>query len=437
VPATVSVVIPVKNDALLLAQCLDALARQTVTPREIVVVDNGSTDDSVEVAQAAGARVIRETTPGIPAASSAGYDAALGDIIARLDADCVPPPDWVQRLRDDLSADPGLAAVTGGAIFYDGPRRLRGVLAALYLGSYFAVFYPTLAHFPLFGSNLGLRRSAWLGISGEVHRGDTRLHDDIDLSFHLGPERRIRFDPRLRIQISMRALQGDQRLRVVRGYEASSCTGHKTCRSCAGFAERARDCDQLRVAPGYRLRIMTTRILLLADTHLPKRARVLPDRVWREIEQVDLVLHAGDWVDARLLDEVEARSARLVGVWGNNDGPELRARLPEVARVEIEGVAIVVVHETGPAAGREARCDERYPEADVVVFGHSHIPWDTVTPGGIRLLNPGSPTDRRRQPKCSYLICEIDNGALTKCQLIRFDREAVPHTVATEPESTR
>jgi uncharacterized protein len=99
-------------------------------------------------------------------------------------------------------------------------------------------------------------------------------------------------------------------------------------------------------------------------------------------------------------------------VYGNNDGPPLRARLPEVARVELGGVRFAVVHETGDKAGREARCSAAYADVDVLVFGHSHIPWDTTTATGLRLLNPGSPTDRRRQPTCTYLTASVEGGGL-------------------------
>lgn len=163
---------------------------------------------------------------------------------------------------------------------------------------------------------------------------------------------------------------------------------------------------------------VTTRLLLLADTHLPTRARVLPDAVWDAVDRAHVVLHAGDWVAPALLDELESRSARLIGVWGNNDGAELRARLPEVAHAEIEGVRIAMVHETGPATGRERRADEAFPETDLLVFGHSHIPWDSMSPKGMRLLNPGSPTDRRRQPNCSYLTLELDAGAMRAAELV-------------------
>jgi uncharacterized protein len=162
------------------------------------------------------------------------------------------------------------------------------------------------------------------------------------------------------------------------------------------------------------------RVVLTADTHVPKRARDLPASLWQAIEAADVVVHAGDWVDVALLDQFEARAARVVGVYGNNDGPPLRARLPEVARVELAGVRLAVVHETGPAAGRERRCAQRFPDVDVLVFGHSHIPWDTVAPGGLRLLNPGSPTDRRRQPHCTYLTATLADGALTDVTLRRL-----------------
>ena len=139
-------------------------------------------------------------------------------------------------------------------------------------------------------------------------------------------------------------------------------------------------------------------------------------------DEADVVIHAGDWVDAATLDLLEARSRRLVGVWGNNDGPELRRRLPEVARVELGGLRFAVVHETGGAAGRERRCDELFPDVDVLVFGHSHIPWDTVSPRGLRLLNPGSPTDRRRQPVCTFLTATVADGRLDAVTLVPVDR---------------
>ena len=157
---------------------------------------------------------------------------------------------------------------------------------------------------------------------------------------------------------------------------------------------------------------MPVSLVLTSDTHVPQRARDLPHSLWAAIEAADVVVHAGDWVDAALLDLFEARSRRLVGVFGNNDHGTLRERLPEVARADIEGVRIAVVHETGDKSGREARCAARFPDTDVLVFGHSHIPWDTTAPTGLRLLNPGSPTDRRRQPHGTYVTAVAEGGRL-------------------------
>lgn len=157
---------------------------------------------------------------------------------------------------------------------------------------------------------------------------------------------------------------------------------------------------------------------MLSDTHVPKRARALPSQVLAAIDGADVVIHAGDWVDEATLDLLEERSRRLIGVWGNNDGPGLRRRLPEVARADLGGLRFAVVHETGPAGGREQRCERDFPATDVLVFGHSHIPWDTISPGGLRLLNPGSPTDRRRQPFCTYLTAEVVEGRLTDVRLV-------------------
>jgi putative phosphoesterase len=169
------------------------------------------------------------------------------------------------------------------------------------------------------------------------------------------------------------------------------------------------------------------RLVLMSDTHVPKRARDLPADLWAAVDAADVVIHAGDWVDVPLLDALEARSARLIACYGNNDGPALRRRLPEIARAEVGGLQLAVVHETGPATGREARCAARFPDTDVLVFGHSHIPWDTTAATGLRLLNPGSPTDRRRQPFATYLTATITNGRLD---------DVVLHELKRQPRST-
>lgn len=170
------------------------------------------------------------------------------------------------------------------------------------------------------------------------------------------------------------------------------------------------------------------RLVITADTHLrrygdPRSARPdLPAPLWSAIDAADAVVHAGDWMDHRLLDALLERSPRVIGCWGNNDGDDLRARLPALARVELDGLRLAVVHETGGAAGRERRCDASFgpssaEPADVVVFGHSHIPWDSTTPGGVRLLNPGSPTERRRQPACTFLTATVTDGTLAEVRV--------------------
>ena len=201
---TVSVVIPVKDDAAALRRCLRALALQTRPPEEIIVVDNGSSDASADVARDAGATVVRCGDPGIPAAASAGYDAANEDLILRLDADCLPGDTWVETVVTAFSRRPDIGAFTGGARFIDGPRSLRSPLAAVYLGGYAVAGMMALGHLPLFGSNLAMRRDVWLRVRATVHRDDPELHDDLDLSFHLGERFLIRSLAGAAMGISMR-----------------------------------------------------------------------------------------------------------------------------------------------------------------------------------------------------------------------------------------
>ncbi|MGX6606047.1 metallophosphoesterase family protein [Micromonosporaceae bacterium Da 78-11] len=159
------------------------------------------------------------------------------------------------------------------------------------------------------------------------------------------------------------------------------------------------------------------RLVLTTDTHLPRRARDLPAALWTAIEAADVVVHAGDWVDEATLDALTARSRSLIACYGNNDGPGLRARLPEIAYATVAGLRLAVVHETGQSTGRTERCAARFPDLDLLVFGHSHIPWDTTARSGLRLLNPGSPTDRRRQPFATYMTATVDSGTLTDVTL--------------------
>ena len=205
---SVSVVIPCLNDAEALEACLSSLARQSLQPVEIVVVDNNSTDASADVARRHGARVVPEPMPGIPAAASTGYGCARGEIIARCDADCVLPEDWVQRIAERFAADPSLGALSGPGSFYGFPRPVGAGLSVLYLGSYYLAMALALGHLPLFGSNLALRASVWQQIRAEVHRDDPEMHDDVCLSLHLGQQHKCRFERTLVVGMAPRAVIG-------------------------------------------------------------------------------------------------------------------------------------------------------------------------------------------------------------------------------------
>lgn len=201
--ATISVVIPAWNDAVFLENALAALANQQRPADEIVVVDNASTDATATVAAAAGVRVVYEPNRGIWPAAAAGYDAATGSIIARLDADSVPPEDWL--LRIEAAFQPGaIDAVTGPGRFYDCGRLTAFLGEKLYIGGYFWTVGGWLTHPPLFGSNLAMTRDTWMSVRESVHRTRTDIHDDIDLSIHLGLDARVRYDRDLWVGISAR-----------------------------------------------------------------------------------------------------------------------------------------------------------------------------------------------------------------------------------------
>jgi uncharacterized protein len=151
------------------------------------------------------------------------------------------------------------------------------------------------------------------------------------------------------------------------------------------------------------------KVLVLADTHLrPERSRTLPDAVWAAADEADVVLHAGDVLTAELLDDL-ARRAPTHAVLGNND-VTLRASLPEVLELDLAGVAVAMVHDSGPSTGRAGRLRRRFPDADIVVFGHSHLPLDEEGVDGQRLFNPGSPTERRRAPTRTFGWLELEEG---------------------------
>ena len=217
---SLSVVIPCKDDGQLLEHCLQALASQTVAPLEIIVVDNNSSDHTAETAARHGARVLHEATPGITAAASTGYDAARGDVIARCDADSVPPPDWLERISARFDREPDLALLAGPGTFY-GTGRIRSRLAGIaYIQAYFVLMGAAMGHWPPFGSNCAFRRRDWERVRTRVSRLDQDVHDDVDLGFALDPAQRTAYDRSLQVGISARALAGGAaaRLRFKRGF---------------------------------------------------------------------------------------------------------------------------------------------------------------------------------------------------------------------------
>lgn len=204
---TVSVVIPVRDDAVYLERCLLALAAQTSPPLEIVVVDNGSTDDSAAVARRHGARVVEQPQVGIPIASATGYDAAVGDVIARLDSDSRPGPEWVATVQRLFAEHPEADALTGSGLLETDEGEAQPVRSRLYLGPYFVLVQWALANLPVFGSAMALRRSVWERVGADVCRHDADVHDDMDLSVHLGPGAIVLFDDRLTLPVSARPLE--------------------------------------------------------------------------------------------------------------------------------------------------------------------------------------------------------------------------------------
>ena len=152
-------------------------------------------------------------------------------------------------------------------------------------------------------------------------------------------------------------------------------------------------------------------IAVISDTHLPRGARRLPEACVERIAAADLLLHAGDFSTVEVLRELEAIGPPLVGVHGNVDSAELRRLLPEERVVEAEGARIAMVHDAGPRAGRLARMRARFGErADIVVFGHSHMPLHEQADDGFQIFNPGSPTERRRAPAHTMGLIDVRGG---------------------------
>ncbi len=159
------------------------------------------------------------------------------------------------------------------------------------------------------------------------------------------------------------------------------------------------------------------RVVALADTHAPRRWKSCPPRVARQLRQADVILHAGDVCTAAVLDEL-AQYAPVHAVSGNNDGPDVATwGAAETAELHLDGVRVAMLHDSGQAVGRLRRMGRRFPHADLVVFGHSHIPLDQ-SGEGVRIFNPGSPTDRRSQPHGTLGVLRIADGHVVRARIV-------------------
>ncbi len=161
------------------------------------------------------------------------------------------------------------------------------------------------------------------------------------------------------------------------------------------------------------------RLAVISDTHLPRGGRALPAACVEQLRAADAILHAGDLMELSVLAELEAIGPPVHAVRGNVDSAELQARLPLTRIVQVEGVRIAMVHDSGPAHGRLARLRRRFPEAEAVVFGHSHVPLHEER-DGFAIFNPGSPTERRRAPHHTMGIATVRDGGVA-FELLELD----------------
>ena len=167
------------------------------------------------------------------------------------------------------------------------------------------------------------------------------------------------------------------------------------------------------------------RVAVISDTHMPGRGRALPAACLARLRDADLIVHAGDWSDAATLAMVRGIGP-LLAVHGNVEERAVRAALPATAEIEIGGLTLAVVHDAGPEAGRRERLRRRFPGAGAVIFGHSHIPLHDAAPDGFFILNPGSPTDRRRAPRHSMAEIVLDDGRPPAVRFWAVDDPAGP-----------
>ena len=202
------------------------------------------------------------------------------------------------------------------------------------------------------------------------------------------------------------------------GERATLAAGRIPCQGKRLTIGRTTSVSHRSVRPGHRwVTLSGMRVAVLSDTHAPRFWKRCPEPVAAHVRDVDLVLHAGDVCTPDVLDELSAY-APTRAVRGNNDGPEISAwGAPETLEIELDGLRVAMIHDSGAARGRLMRMRRRFPDAHLVIFGHSHIPLDEQG-AGLRIFNPGSPTDRRRQPAGTMGLLEIEQGSLVRARIV-------------------
>ncbi len=163
------------------------------------------------------------------------------------------------------------------------------------------------------------------------------------------------------------------------------------------------------------------RIAVISDTHFPARGRVLPENCRERLIDADMILHGGDHCDSEALGSLQQLGPPIISVHGNVDDAAVRSQLPREVTFDADGTRIAMVHDAGPAGGRMARLRQQFPDAVVVVFGHSHIPLIERAEDEFMILNPGSPTDRRRQPVHTMAELILSPGQPARAVIIRLD----------------
>lgn len=195
----ISVVIPTYNEEKYIGKCLQSVLDQEEKPDEIIVVDNNCTDKTVEIARKLGAKIVKEKKQGMIYARNAGFDAAKSEIIARTDADAIPPRDWIAKIKKAFEEDPDLGGLSGPASYFETPltSKISKSIAFTVLRSIGLMFeHPTM-----FGPNMAIRKSMWEKVKKDICFSDKDVHEDIDLSIHLAKIAKIKLDENLTLRV--------------------------------------------------------------------------------------------------------------------------------------------------------------------------------------------------------------------------------------------